>query len=156
VSNTIEIPTLLALPSIGSQLWYGDGASPENWTLITNAAQYKGLSLSGKAEDVTNNNTTNPWRRKIVTLLDAGDMQFDLYFIPNDSGHKAIVALFTGRGLPGAPNVPIQFKLVFSDAAQTPWYFDGFITKLDLAGTIDSVWKFSAMITAEGQPVFPS
>jgi hypothetical protein len=107
-------------------------------------------------EDVTNNNTNNPWRRKIPTLLDAGDMAFDLYFIPNDAGHKAIVALFTNRGLPTAPGVPIQFKLVFSDVGQTTWYFDGFISKLDLSGVIDSVWKFSAMITAEGEPTFPA
>lgn len=145
----------LALGAIGTQVFYGDGASPEAWTLITNASSYTGPTMSGNVVDVTNNNTTNPWRRKVVTLLDPGEIPFDMYFIPSDTGQKAILSLFTTRGL-GSAQTPIPFKVTFADVAATTWLFSGFISKFSISAAVDNVVKAAVVITCEGQPTFPA
>jgi hypothetical protein len=103
--------------------------------------------------DVTNHSQGFPWVQKVPVLLDSGDMSFDLYFIPNDSGHKALLALFTGRGL-GSPGTPIPFQLVFPD--NVTWLFQGFIAKMNFTEPVNNVVKAAVTITTTGQPTFPS
>ena len=143
-----------ALGAIGTAVWYGDGASPETWTQITNQSSLTGLTMSGAVVDVTNNNTTAPWRKKVVTLLDPGDISFDMYFIASDVGHKAILALFTTRGLLTA-QTPIPFRIVFADAAATTWYVSGFVSKFSMLAAVADVVKAQVVITMTGAPTFP-
>ncbi len=150
----------LGLPVIGGQLFYGNGLSPETWALITNMGNLTGLTLSAQVIDVTNNNTTNPWRSKLTTLLDSGQMSFDLFFIPSDPGHQTVMTLFANRGQSlgaGSPNpgVPIAFKYVFPDLAGTTWFFQGFISKFSMAAATQDVFKASVVIDAVGIPTFP-
>lgn len=149
------VPAAEALPAIGGQLFYGAGTSPETWTLISNRGSITGLGLSAQVVDVTNNNTTAPWRHKVPTLLDPGDMGFDLFFIPSDPGHQAILKLFADRGL-NEPGVPIPFRYVFPDGDQTVWLFNGFVTQLKFNQATDNVVRAAAVITATGEPTFPT
>lgn len=147
--------TPLALPAIGTLLAYGDGNSPEVYTLITNDSSITGLGLSVNMVDVTNHSQGNPWRNKVPTLLDSGDISFDMFFIPNDAGHKALLLLFTNRGLATA-GTPIPFRQTFPDTAATKWYFQGFISKMSFSEAVDNVVKASVTITTTGIPVFPA
>jgi predicted secreted protein len=155
--STFAVPSSLGLPAIGSALYYGDGASPEAWQIIGNRSSITGLSTAATVIDVTNNNTVGAaWRNKIPTLLDAGTMSFDLFFIPSDAGHKALIQLFVGRGLAGVQGVPIPFKYVFPDSGNTTWYFQGFVTKLNQSAAVDNVIKVMVDIQATGAITFPS
>jgi hypothetical protein len=157
-------PAALSLPAAGGQLFYGDSNSPETWQLITNMGGITGLGLSAQVVDVTNNNVAtqgsgqnSTWRAKVPTLLDSGDVTFDLYFIPSDPGHKALLKLFTMRGTTvGGPNVPIYFKYVFPDSGGTTWFFQGFVTKLMMTGAIADNYKLVTTITTTGAPTFPA
>lgn len=148
--------TPLALPAIGTLLEYGSGGSPETWTLITNDSSITGLGLSVNMVDVTNHSQGNPWRNKVPTLLDSGDISFEMFFIPSDSGHKALLALYTGRGLASGAGTPIPFRQTFPDTAATKWYFQGFISKLNFTEPVDNVVKAMVTITTTGAPTFPA
>lgn len=145
----------LALGAIGTAIYYGNGMSPQTYTQFTNAASYTGPGMTSTVVDVTNNNTTAPWRQKVVTLLDPGTLTFDMYFIPSDTGHKAILALYTTRGLNTAQN-PIPLKVVFADVAQTSWLFSGFISKFSIVAGVADVVKAQVEIVMTGAPTFPS
>jgi len=147
--------TPLALGAIGTILSYGDGASPEGFTVITNRSSLTGLSMSAAVVDVTNNNSSVAWRQKVVTLLDAGTLQFDLYFIPSDTGQKKILNFFTIRGQATA-QTPIDFKLVFADAGATTWLFSGFFSKFNMTAAVAEVIKVQAEIVVTGAPTFPA
>ena len=85
--------TPLALPAIGTLLSYGNGMSPETYTLISNDSSITGLGMSVNMVDVTNHSQGFPWVQMVPVLLNSGDMSFDMYFIPNDSGHKVMARI---------------------------------------------------------------
>ncbi len=147
---------VLAVPSKGTQVYYGSSASPPAYTVIARQASITGLGLSVKVEDVTAQDSGTPWRQYVPTLLDGGDVSFDMFFLPSDAGQKAVLTLFTDRGLNGTPGLPIPFKIVFSDAALTVWTFDGFVTGFKMTATVDGVLKAAVVIKCTGEPSFPA
>ena len=125
---------LLAVPSKGTQLYYGNfpATSPQTYTVISRQGSLTGLGLSVKTEDVTAQDSGTPWRQYVPTLLDGGNLSFDMFFIPGDVGQNAVLALFTGRGWNNTPGLPIPFKLVFSDPDATVWTYNGFVTSFKI------------------------
>lgn len=146
---------VLAVPSKGTIVQYQSTASPQAFTTITHQGSITGLGLTVKVEDVTSQDSGSPWRDFVPTLLDPGAISFDMFFQPALAAHKAVLALFTGRGLT-TPGEPIPFKLTFSDQALTIWLFSGFITDFKQTATVDGVLKAAVTIRATGQPTFPA
>lgn len=147
---------VLAVPSKGTQLFYGDNSSPPVYTVISRQGSLTGLGLSVKLEDVTAQDSGTPWRQYVPTLLDGGDVAFDIFFLPDDAGQKAVLKLFTDRGLNATPGLPIPFKILFSNAAGTIWTFDGFVSAFKMSATVDGVLKAALMTKCTGEPVFPA
>lgn len=144
--------TPIAQPAINTLLQYGDGSSPENWTTIANVGSIGGPALAGQVVDVTSHSTSVPWREKVVTLLDSGDITFDVFFIPSDAGHKTLMKLFMERGQ-GAAGLFIDFRIVFPDVAATKWYLFGFISKFNMSAPVDNVIKAALTITTVNEPI---
>lgn len=143
-----------ALPAINTLLQYGSGTSPETWTTIANVSSYGGPTFAGNVVDVTSHSNDNAWRQKIVTLLDAGEIPFDLFFIPGSTVHNAILEFFMVRGNGTAGN-PIDFRLVFPNSAATKWYLYGFFSKFSFSIPVDGVVKASCTITMTDEPIIP-
>ena len=141
--------TPIAQPAINTLVQMGDGNSPEVFTTVANVSSITGLGLSAMVQDVTSHSTAVPWREKITTLLDAGDLSFDIFFIPNDTGHKALLAVFTGRTLK-------DWRLVFPDTNATKWLFQAYISKFSMSAPVDGVIKAAITFSATGQPTFPA
>jgi hypothetical protein len=109
-----------AQAAINTFLQLSDGNSPENFPNVANVGDLTGPSLAGAVVDVTSHSTGNPWRNKIVTLLDPGSITAPLFFIPNDSGHQRLQSVFVNRGLPTAPQSPADWKLSFPTVPARP------------------------------------
>ena len=146
---------LLAVPSKGTQVFYGSAASPPVYTVISRQGSITGLGLTVKTVDVTAQDSGTPWRQYIVTLLDGGNVQFKMFFIPGDVGQNAYLALFTGRGLNNTPGLPIPFKLLFADPDATVWTFNGFVTAFKITATVDGVTEADTTVMCTGEPTFP-
>lgn len=146
---------LLAVPSKGTQLFYGNAESPPVYTVISRQGSLTGLGLSVKTEDVTAQDSGTPWRQYVPTLLDGGNVAFDVFFLPSDPGQNDVLALFTGRGLNNTPGLPIPFKILFSDPDATIWTFDGFVTGFKMSATVDGVLKAAITTMCTGAPTFP-
>lgn len=147
--------TVLATPAIGTLIEYGDGSSPETWTLITRDSSITGIGLSVTMVDVTNHSQGNPWRNKVPTLIDPGTIAFDMFFIADDAGHRAFLALLPARGST-SPGVPIPFRQTFPDATGTKWYFGGFVSDFKISAGVADVIKASVTITVTGEVTFPA
>jgi predicted secreted protein len=140
----------LALATIGTQLQRGDGASPETFTTLLNVSSYKPFSLSAKVEDVTNNNTsTDPFRKKISTLLDAGGISGKFFMIPSAVNHKQVLTDFKNR-------VVSNWKIVYPDTGATTWEAPAFFSKLDFDAPVDGVLTGTFELTVSSAPTFPS
>lgn len=136
-------------PAQNTLLQFGDGMSPEGWTTVANVSSYTGPSMSAKVDDVTSHSTGIPWRSKTVSLLDAGTVSFKVWFVPGDTGHKALLALFTGRALK-------DWRLVYPDTGATKWPFSGTISKFNINIPVDGQIDATLDIAITGEPNFPA
>ena len=114
-----------ALPAINTYLYLGTAVSPVTFgSPIANVGDYNGPSMSKSVVDVTSHSATVPWRQKVTTLIDGGDISLPLYFIPSDSDMTALLTVFATNGASGIR----AFKLAFSDGVTT-WHFSASISK---------------------------
>lgn len=143
-------PTPIALPAINTFLYLGTTASPPVYgTPIANVGDYAGPGMSKQMVDVTSNSNANPWRLKIGTLLDGGDLALPLYFIPADSDMQALLAVFATNGEAGIR----WFKLAFSDDT-TDWFFQASISKWNLKMPVAGVVTAEVTFTISDEVQF--
>lgn len=138
----------VAQPAINTLVKRGDGGSPETFTTTALVSSIQGLSLSAMVQDVTTHSNGTPWREKITTLLDAGELKFDLLFVPTDPTHSASAGLLSDM----LARVKRNFKLVFPDPGATTWDFAAYVSKFDMQDPVDNVLKASVTLSATGQP----
>lgn len=146
-----------AQPSINTLLKVGDKGSVEKFHTVANVGDLSGLTLSANVVDVTSHSTDVPWRQKIVTLLDAGDLTLPLYFVPSSGepagdsdpmGHdftNGLGSIFTARERR-------NYKLVFPDEAETTWAFEAYISKFTMKASVAGVLEATVTFVATGQP----
>ncbi len=141
--------TPAAQPAINTFLQLGNGGSPETFTTVANVSSITGPGLSLNVVDVTSHSTAVPWRQKIGTLLDQGDLSFDCFFIPNDAGHQALMAQFVTRAT-------ADWQLSFpTSPTRTVWGLHGFISKFSMSEPVDNVIKAQITITGTNIPAIP-
>ena len=144
--------TPAAIPAINTLLKLGDGDSPQLFTTIANIGNINGLTLSANVVDVTSHSTGVPWRQKITTLLDAGDLTADLFFVPGDTGHQELLTIFTEKN--GSTNGLRTYQIEFPEAGAPIWQFDAYISKFSITAQTADVIKANVVFTATGEPNF--
>lgn len=155
----------IGIPAINTLLKVGNGASPEVYSTIANVGDITGPGLSSTVVDVTSHSTGNPWREKLITLLDNGDITFPLFFVPASDGppvgtdpfghspQGGVLALFTSRGQGGVAGVPYNFALEYPDGLGTTDYFTGFVSKFSEKAAVAGVLMADVTITLTGEPI---
>lgn len=143
----------IAQPAINTLLALGSQGCPQTFTTIANLGTLTGPSMSGNVVDVTSHSTGDPWRRKIVTLLDGGQVTAPLFFIPSstgtDGGHGAstgLLSVFTNRQLR-------WYRLIFPDSGATTWYFQAYISTFNQNAPVDGVLNAEVTFEIVGQPI---
>lgn len=138
-----------AIAAMGTILKMGDGADPEVFTAIAEVRDISGPSLSGDTVDVTPHSTTSSWRRIIPTLLNPGEVTFDINFIPTEATHKddagGLLDLLKNQ-------TRRNFQLAWSDAGATTWSFAGYVTKFEPSAGVEAELKASVTIAIDGAP----
>jgi len=137
----------IAQPSINTYLYIGDGASPEGFTLVANVGDITGPGFSAAIVDVTSHSNPTPWREKITTLLDAGQVSFKLYFIPGDTGHQKLMKTFINRTFN-------DYKIVYPDPAHSTMLFSAYTGKFAITTTVAGVMEAAVTFEVVGQPTF--
>lgn len=145
----------IALPAINTLLQVGNGASPEGFVTIASINGLTGPGLAGQVVDVTQMSSVTggqvgPWRQKIVTLLEGGEMAFTAFWQPMLASHQNLLLLFVNRGQSGVAGLPIDFRLVFPDQDATIYSFQGFVSQLKLSEAVADVVKCAAAVTITG------
>lgn len=144
--------TPIALPAINTFLYLGSTASPPVYgSPVANVGDYTGPGMSKTVVDVTSHSNPNPWRQKITTLIDAGDLALPMYFIPSDSNMQALMEVFATNGQAGIR----WFKLAFSDG-ETDWFFQASISKWMLKAPVAHVITVDVTFSLTGLVQFPA
>jgi hypothetical protein len=160
----------IGLPAINTYLMIGNGNSPETFNIIANIGDLTGPSMSGAVVDVTSHSSAHPWREKLVTLLDTGDITFPIFYIPASTGvigtpstpfghdygdggitQFGLEGVFTSRGRTTVGN-PYNFAIQYPDASQTTDYFTGFVSKFSKKAAVAGVEQAEVTISLTGMP----
>ena len=136
-----------AIAAINTSLGLGDGASPETFTTIANISDITGLQLATTIVDVTSHSTGKPWRQKLPTLLDAGDLTCKLFFVPGYAGHQALLTIFKNRTLS-------NYTITFPELDAPVWWFEAFITKFSISEPVAGVITADVTFSATDEPNF--
>ena len=85
-----------AIIGYGSTFAIGDGGGPETFTAVAEVTSITPPNYSRDAVDVTHMNSDDTFREYIAGLMDAGEVQIELNYIPNASD-VLIAALEAGK-----------------------------------------------------------
>ena len=138
-----------AVSAFQTQLQLGDGAAPtENFSTVAELRTISGPSLELETIDVTTHNTSQPWRSFIGGLLNAGEVNFDINFIPTNPSHSYSSGILSDM----VNRVQRNMKLVFPDAGATEWQFTCLVTGFEVTAEPADVLIASVTLKLTGVP----
>jgi hypothetical protein len=142
----------LALPAIASfnsELFLGGPTSPPSYTL---QARIGNIKFGGIAIDIVDvSNQTSTAHRKLATLLNPGDMTFDLYWEPASTQDETLFDLIIA-----APPVLQQWKVVLAAGTDgTALLFNGYLSKFPIDASIGKALMASGCTIAIDGSITP-
>lgn len=138
----------MGISSFGTLLKIGDGGGTEVFTTIAEVLDISGPGLALNTEESTSHSSPGGWKESVATILEAGEVSFEINYLPGNATHNASTGLI--RDMVG--RIKRNFKVVFPDVAQTTWSFAAFVTGFEPDAPVQG--KLGAKITLEitGQP----
>lgn len=114
----------MSFSSFGTVLKRGDGASPtELFTALAYVRDIKGPTRSLGTEDVTAHDSAAA--TFVATILDNGEVTFDIGYDPANTGHAGVISDMTGKTCR-------NWELVLTDTGAASYKFAAFVTKFEL------------------------
>ena len=135
-----------ALASYRTLLKLGDGATPEIFATIAEVLDISGPALTLNVEDATSHDSTDGWAESIGTILEAGDVTFDVQFVPTGATHSYVTGLIKDM----VNRTLRNFQLVFPDA--TTWVLPAFVTGFNPSNTVRGKSTASVSLHVSGKP----
>jgi predicted secreted protein len=133
------------LSSYGTEIYRGTSGAG---TLIAQVQNISGPGLSLDTEDVTSHDSTGGWAEFIGTILQPGEVSFDINYAPTAYTHDAttgLIADLVGREVR-------NFKLIFPDTGTTEWLFSALVTGFEPSEPVAGALSASVTMTLTGQP----
>ncbi len=130
-----------ALSSFGTLL-------KRNGTTIAEVMDIKGPGLSLDTEDVTSHDSTAGWVERIGTLLDAGEVSFDINWLPANATQSYSAGLVSDM----VARTKQSFSLVVPAASTLTWSFTALVTKFEPDLKVKGAQRASVTLQLTGQP----
>lgn len=121
-----------------------------NGTAIAECRNITGPNLTLGTVETTHMTSTGAWREYISTLLDAGEISFEINFLPAGATHDITTGLLHFMVTHRA--TAQTYALVLTDAALTTWSFSAFITAFNLTAPVDGKLTANVTLKVTGQP----
>ena len=135
-----------ATASYKALLKVGDGATPEIFATIAEVKDIKGPAMKADVEDATSHDSTEGWKEYIPTLIEGGDVSFDIQFVPTGATHSyvaGVLKLMVDRTLR-------NFRLLFPDT--TTWTLPAYVTEFTPENTLKGISMASITLQVSGKP----
>ena len=130
-----------ALSAQGVTIAVGAG-SPDIPTTIPEVSSINGPSGSATVIDATDLSSTA--REKVMGLMDEGQVQLDINYLPDNAVHETLRAARAAKTLK-------SFVITFTDTAPATWFrFDGYVTGFAVTAQVDQLIKVSVTIEITG------
>ena len=139
-----------AVSSFGTLLKAGDGGSPtEVFTTIAEVKDISGPSMEQGTEEVTTHSSPARFREFIPTLLDGGEVTFDVNFI-GDATQGPADGVYDDMVDGTKRNYTITFPTTGADVVT----FAAYVTGFEPDAPVEGVLGASITLKITGQPVW--
>lgn len=137
-----------AISGYGTLLKRGDGGSPETFTTVGEVRSISGPSMETDEADVTTHSSAaaGAFREFILTLIDAGSVEFDINYVPADATHIGLRNDFLGR-------TKRNWQIILPGSIQTI-SFSGYVKTMPLEFPTDDAITAKISIRCTGAPTF--
>lgn len=137
-----------AISAYGTLLQRGDGGGPETFTTVPEVRSISGPSLETDEAEVTTHSSAaaGAFREYILTLIDAGTIEFEINYVPSDPVHIGIRTDFLNR-------TKRNWKLILPGSIQTI-SFTGYVKTMPLNFPVDDAIMANVTIRLTGAPTF--
>lgn len=112
----------------------------EVFTTIAEVVSINGPGQKLDLIDATHMESPNAFREYIPSLLDGGEVSFDVNFLPGNANQAGLRTDLTSR-------TKRNFQLVWTDSAPTTYSFAGYVTAFEPSAKIDD--KLMASVTVK-------
>ncbi len=136
----------VATASFGTLLKIDQGGG--GLTTIAEVTDINGPGLSLATADVTNQSSPGGWREKIGTVLDGGEVTFDLNYAPTAASVNATTGLIADF----KAKTVRSFTVTFTDAGNTVWAFTALVTNFTPSEPVDGALTASVTLKVTGEP----
>lgn len=145
----LPIPTAQA--AINTLLQRGSAPlnSPDTFSTVANVSSINYFSLSAHVQETTSHSTGVPWRTKIPTLLEAGEVTGTINFVTDSVGHRLLLNDFANR-------VITDWRIAHPDTLASIFQCPGFFSKLHFKAPVDGITQADFTLTLTGDPVLPT
>jgi predicted secreted protein len=137
-----------AISAYGTLLKRGDGGAPETFTTVPEVRSISGPSTETDEAEVTSHSSAalGAYREFILTLIDAGSIEFDMSYVPANAVHIGVRTDFINR-------TKRNWQLVLPGGAQTI-SFTGYVKTFSLEFPTDDAVTASVSIRLTGGVTF--
>ena len=121
-----------------------DGVSA--YATIAEVLDIKGPGMKASTEDATSHDSTDGWKEFIPTLLEGGEVGFDIQFVPTGATHSytaGLLKVMTDRTLR-------NYKIVFPDT--TEWVLPAYVIEFNPDNSVSGISKASITLQITGKP----
>ncbi len=132
-----------AIAAYGVLLKVGDGGTVETFTTIAEVRDIEGPELEAEMKEVTSHDSGG-WREFIPTLLGAGEVSFDLNFIPGDPTHDAQTGLVADM----FSRTKRNYQLVWPDSEG--WQFAAYVSGFNPSAPVEDELAAEVALTVTG------
>lgn len=136
--------------AFGAELQMEDTPGGGMFTAIAHVQDITGPSLSQDTADVTAHDSPGRWEEHVGTILRSGEVTFDIVYDPADGTHDASTGLLDALESDTAGGR--DYKLIFSDTANTTWTFPALVTGFEPGNPVADGRSASVSLKITGAP----
>jgi len=137
-----------AISGYGTLLKRGDGGSPETFSTVGEVRSISGPSMETDEAEVTTHSSaaSGAYKEFILTLIDAGSVEFETNYVPSDVTHIGLRTDFINR-------TKRNWQIVLPGAIQTI-SFSGYVKSMPFEFPVDDAITQKISIRCTGAPTF--
>lgn len=135
-----------AISSFGIELYWEVAGSPATWTKIAEIKDFSGPKLSLGTEETNSHDSASSWKTRIPTMLDGGEITFDINYSPANSTHSMTAGLLKKM----VDRTNVNWKIIMPDTGDCTWTFSGYVTGFEVDAPVEGVLGASVTITING------
>lgn len=139
------MPKSRANPGFGVQFKFGDGASPEVFTAISEIIDVPSIGTTHRTDEVTHMSSPGGWAEHIGLGVKEGKaFTLAMNFVADDPDQ---IALYQTRVESGAK---VNYQIVFTDDELTTLTFEAIVQDTDISHARDSKADFAVQVQPSG------